>query len=365
MFTVTNNVVMKSFCLKVCSVLEPKSYNSRDGIEAPGTSGTWQGADEGSEAGLQDRVPPTSGHLAEVGDHCLTSSQGLALLHSLPTSSDRTPPTLDRCVTGPGTLSLRKPSFLSGKAANHGAESWGRSCGLGRDKLGVRRARCPSEWSPAQPQGMSSVLPLPQQTGLADQDCYPISSRNNSGTGPWTGSSQLPAPLPQPSVHRAALPLSQASVQPPCPSHQPHAGGLSSPRRRAELPPPPASASPRPPSPDVTQGHRGPSGTASCQAWCRVLSSRAECKHPGPERTSVWGTRTNPLVLPGTTSHLSTGLRPCGQRGPQRRLLGAVSGLLRKRGGLLTAPLPAGVRSDVTTSHRLGITSAKRPHNTD
>ena len=118
------------------------------------------------------------------------------------------------------------------------------------------------------------------------------------------------------------------------------------PRWRAELPPPPASSSPRPPSPDVAQGHRGPSGTASCQAWCRVLSSRAECEHPGPEGTSVWGTRTNPLVLPGTPSHLSTGLRPCGQRGPQQRLFGAVwdSGLLRKRGGLLTAPLPPGVR---------------------
>lgn len=97
---------------------------------------------------------------------------------------------------------------------------------------GVRRARCPSERSPAQPQGMSSVLPLPQQTGLADQDGYPIFSRNNSGTGPWTGSSQLPAPLPQPSMHRAAPPLSQASVQPPCPSQQPHAGGLSSPHLR-------------------------------------------------------------------------------------------------------------------------------------
>ena len=88
MFTVTNNVEMKSFCLKVCSVLEPKSYNSRGGTEAPGTSGTWQEADEGSEAGLQDRVPPTSGHLAEVGDHCPASSQGLALLHSLPHAPD-------------------------------------------------------------------------------------------------------------------------------------------------------------------------------------------------------------------------------------------------------------------------------------
>ena len=42
--------------------------------------------------------------------------------HMPPTSSDRTPPTLDRCVTGPGTLSLCKPSFPSGKAANHSAD---------------------------------------------------------------------------------------------------------------------------------------------------------------------------------------------------------------------------------------------------
>lgn len=68
----------------------PKSYNSRGGTEAP----------------------EAKGQLG--GDHSPASSQGLTLLHSphhsAPNlSSDRTPPTLDRCITGHETLSL----FLS------------------------------------------------------------------------------------------------------------------------------------------------------------------------------------------------------------------------------------------------------------
>lgn len=94
------------------------------------------------------------------------------------------------------------------------------------------------------------------------------------------------------------------------------------PRRRAELPPPPASASPRPPSPDVTQGHRGPSGTASCQAWCRALSSRAERKHPGPERTSVWGTRTSPLCCRAPHRTCPQAYAPAGRGARSRGSLG-------------------------------------------
>ena len=123
-----------------------------------------------------------------------------------PTSSDRTPPTLDRCITGHETPSL---CFSSEKAVKHGMDH--------RDDL--RDKQCPkslvSDLAVTSSTTGNQLSPTPASASRHPRMVTPSFPENNSGTDPSTGSSQLsPTPCPSPAHTRQHRPSPRSSGRP-------------------------------------------------------------------------------------------------------------------------------------------------------